>query len=79
MSFEENRIERQLVLLSCTGCRAMFDERVEPPRWCSAFDYMDCSRTVVHDFVLLESYCPSCDLAYDQLMRYGTTEIPLCP
>ncbi len=77
MSGEGNGVEPQRVLLGCTGCRAVLDERVEPPRWCSAADYMDRNRTVVYDFTLVESYCPSCALAYDQLMRHGTTEIPL--
>jgi thiol-disulfide isomerase/thioredoxin len=79
MSVEENRMEPQPVLLSCTGCRDVLDERVEPPHWCSTSDYMARSLTIVDDFMLLESYCPSCRLAYEQLMQYGRTEIPLCP
>jgi|CXWL01.1.fsa_nt_gi hypothetical protein len=67
-------MKSKLVLLSCTGCRAVFDERAKPPRWCFISDYMARSQTIVDDFVLVESYCPGCDLAYDQLMRYGRSD-----
>ena len=74
MSLEDNRLESQPVLRSCTGCRAVLDERVEPPRWCSTSDYMARSQRATDDFMLLESYCPGCDLAYERLMRYGRSE-----
>jgi len=71
-------MDPQPVLLSCTGCRAVLDERLEPPRWCSTFDYMTRHQPNAEDFLLLESYCPGCGVAYDRLMQYGTAEDPPC-
>lgn len=67
------------ILISCTGCRAILDELAKPPRWCYTGEYIANNQSAVDDFVLLESYCPACDLAYDRLLRYGQTEAPSCP
>jgi hypothetical protein len=66
------------VLIICIGCRVVLDEQAMPPRWCSTAEHSVRSQSIVDDFVLLESYCPVCDYAYDRLIQYGQTEIPLC-
>ncbi len=66
------------VLISCTGCRTVLDEQAKPPRWCSTAEYIANNQSVVDDFVLLESYCPACELAYDRLLQYGQTKAPSC-
>lgn len=67
------------ILISCAGCRTVLDDQAKPPRWCSTAEYIASNQPVVDDFVLLESYCPACDLAYDRLLQYGQREVPLCP
>ena len=78
MSIRETRHEFHPVLLTCTGCRTVLDEQEKPPRWCSAADYIARCQSIMDDFVLLESYCPACDLAYARLIQYGQTEGPTC-
>ena len=66
------------VLIICIGCRAVLDEKVMPPRWCSTAEHSARRQSAADDFMLLESYCAVCDSAYERLIRYGQTEVSLC-
>lgn len=68
MISEEHPGSSRQIVLSCACCRAVMDEWSEPQHWCSVFKYLTHNKAALGDFLLLDTYYPSCSLAYDRLV-----------
>lgn len=63
-----------VLVLECMLCRRVRDEEASEHgqgQWCDVMAYLAHHRLGPGDVVFSDTYCPECDLYYEQLITYG--------